>query len=343
MRVNYELSDYELLVLYESHRAEKERWKADRLKAVYLLGSQWPISKVCEALLLDDDSVRSYFRLYQSGGITELLTRNYRGRESKLSEEQMNDLMIEVDSVGYSRIKDISKYIKDHFDVSYSMSGILSLIKRNGMSYKKTHLIPPNADPVAQTKWIDWFYETFDLEDKKRVFYFIDATHPIHNVCSHYVWSFRGERREVETNTGRSRLNIQGAINAKTLEIVTEISDKINAETVLQFLKKLENKHPDDDIIYIILDNARYNHAKMIQKYLEESKSKIKLSFIPPYSPNLNIIERYWKFFKSCVLTKYHVDFSDFKEACETFFNNQLEYIDEIRHLFNLEFHVLNE
>lgn len=343
MRVKYELSDYELCVLHERHRVEKERWKADRLKAVYLLGSRWPISQVCKALLLDDDSVRSYFRLYQSGGITELLTRNDRGRESKLSEEQINDLMIEIDTVEYSRIKDISKYIKEHFCVSYSMSGILSLIKRNGMSYKKTHLIPPNADPLAQNKWIDWFYEVFDSKDKNRVFYFIDATHPIHNVCSHYIWSFRGERREVETNTGRSRLNIQGAINAKTLEIVTEISDQINAKTVLEFLKKLEGKHPDADIIYIILDNARYHHAKMIREYLEKSKSKIKLSFIPPYSPNLNIIERYWKFFKSNILTKHYVDFSDFKEACKNFFDNQLEYIDEIKHLFNLEFHVLNE
>ncbi len=343
MRINYELSDYDLFNLYESHRAEKERWKADRIKAVYLLGSKWPISKVCEALLLDDDSVRSYFRLYQSGGIPELLTRNYRGRDSQLSEEQINDLLSEIDLDEYSRIKDIVKYIEDHFCISYSESGVLSLIKRNGMSYRKTHLIPPNADPIAQTQWIEQFYELFDSKDKNRVFYFMDATHPTHNVCSHYVWGRRGERSEIKTNTGRSRINIQGALNAKTFEIVIEMSDSINAKTTLEFLKKLENKHSDMDEINIILDNARYHHAKLIRDYLNESKSKIRLNFIPSYSPNLNIIERYWKFFKSNVLTKHHYDFLDFKEACQKFFDSQLEYIDDIKHLFNLEFHVLNE
>ena len=342
MRIDYKLSDYELFELHESHRVEKERWRADRIKAVYLLGSQWPIRKVREALLLDDDTVRSYFKLYQSGGITELLTRNYNGSETKLSEEQIDDLILEIDTVEYSRVIDIIKYIEEQTGISYSISGASSLIKRNGLSYQKTHLIPPNADPEAQMKWRDEFYELFDSEDKDRIFYFMDSTHPTHNVSSHYVWSTCGERREVETNTGRSRLNIQGAINAKTLEIVTEMSDQMNAETTLNFLKKIEDKHPDYQEINIILDNATYHHAKIIKKYLSESKSKIQLNFLPPYSPNLNIIERYWKVFKKKVLTKHHDDFLDFKDACQDFFDTQLEYIDEIKHLFNLEFHILN-
>jgi transposase len=73
----------------------------------------------------------------------------------------------------------------------------------------------------------------------------------------------------------------------------------------------------------IICDNARYYRSQLINDYLNDSK--IKLVFLPPHAPNLNLIERYWKFFKKKILYgRYYETFSLFKSTCEAFFTSSV-------------------
>jgi transposase len=81
--------------------------------------------------------------------------------------------------------------------------------------------------------------------------------------------------------------------------------------------------------IYVICDNARYYRSKAVQEYLKGSR--IKLVFLPPYAPNLNLIERLWKFFKKQVLyNRYYESFDAFRKACEEFFGNPQQYHHEL-------------
>ena len=106
------------------------------------------------------------------------------------------------------------------------------------------------------------------------------------------LWSFT--RIFIKTSSGRKRFNVLGALNAVTLQMVTVVNDSyINAWSVAELLKKLRELHPNEKII-LILDNAKYQAchvAKSAANMLE-----IKLLYLPPYSPNLNLIERVWKF-----------------------------------------------
>jgi transposase len=61
-------------------------------------------------------------------------------------------------------------------------------------------------------------------------------------------------------------------------------------------LQQIEQQHPAAARIYVICDNARYYYSQLVTEHL--SDSKIELIFLPPYAPNLNLIERYWRFFK---------------------------------------------
>jgi hypothetical protein len=121
-----------------------------------------------------------------------------------------------------------------------------------------------------------------------------------------YAWTCRlaiekGQEKEVLSNTGRARVNINGAIHpAKPTEIVTNDCETINAVTTLVWLKMIEERFPKMKTIYLYVDNARYYRSKLVREYLE--KSRIKMIFLPSYSPNLNPIERLWKFLKKEVI-----------------------------------------
>jgi transposase len=92
------------------------------------------------------------------------------------------------------------------------------------------------------------------------------------------------------TNTGRRRLNINGAIDITTMAAEVRMDDTINGESTLALIKQIEAKHPHCPYIPIICDNASYYRSKAVQEYLETSR--VELIFLPPYSPNLNLIER---------------------------------------------------
>ena len=120
-------------------------------------------------------------------------------------------------------------------------------------------------------------------------------------------------------NTGRQRLNIHGALNIRTKEVIMLFQNTVNQEGALELLKELRKRSGEKEI-YIFSDNARYYHAKSVQEYTKNNN--IIMNYPPVYSPNLNIIERLWKFFGNEVLSKHYYYFDDFKTRCNDFFAN---------------------
>jgi transposase len=102
-------------------------------------------------------------------------------------------------------------------------------------------------------------------------------------------------------------------------------------------IEVLEKKYAFSETIFVILDNAKYHYSKKVKKYLQNSR--IKLVFLPSYSPNLNLIERLWKFFKKKVLyNTYYAGLDDFRQACIKFFRNIDIYQDELTSIMSHEF-----
>ena len=142
-----------------------------------------------------------------------------------------------------------------------------------------------------------------EAKEGKRVVLFLDAAHLVHSVFLGYLWS--SKRLFIRSSSGRKRYNVLGALDALSLKIDKFSNESyINAEVVMKFLKELRIKY-DEKPITILLDNARYQHCKCCIKLAEELN--IELNFLPSYSPNLNLIERYWKWVKKrCLYSKYY-------------------------------------
>ena len=336
---DYTLPREKIAELEELHRSLHDKRQADRVKAVIALSKGWSAVQVAEILLFDEKTSRHYFERYQKGGLLMLLDDNYSGAEPKLDEHQMSELEAYLEEHIFLDAKSVIAHIHKQYGAHYSLSGVTDLLHRLGFSYKKPTHVPCKQDPARQQTFLEEYEQLKTNKGINDPIYFADATHPQHNSIPSYGWIKTGKEKELKANCGRQRLNINGAINIETLEPTTGFYDTINADSTIDLFSKVEAKHPDAQTIYIIVDNARYYHSLLLKEYVKGTR--IKLIFLPPYSPNLNLIERYWKFFKKKVLNnRYYETFDEFKLACQSFFQKRKKYFPELQRLLTENFHI---
>jgi len=335
------LTTEEIRSLRVLHRHCKDRQLADRVKAVVLLGTGWTVVDTAEALLLDEDTVRSYRQAYQQGGTDLLLTVRYQGSDPKLSPNQIRELDRHLSATLYLRAQDVAAYVKETFGVVYTAAGMTDLLKRLDYVYKKPTLTPgQHPDAAVQQAFIRDYQRLKETKGKNDPIYFMDGVHPRHNPVAAYGWIKRGIDKPLESNTGRSRVNINGAVDIAHLKVVVEFGEAVNAQSTIALLRRLETRHPRAQAIYVYCDNARYYRSRLVRAYL--AQSKIQLIFLPAYCPNLNLIERLWKYFRKQVLyNRYYKRFAEFQAACEGFFQGIDEHVTALRNLLTENFQVI--
>jgi transposase len=181
------------------------------------------------------------------------------------------------------------------------------------------------------------------LNDAEEVLLYLDPMHQIHNNENDYAWQPIGLKgtKKVLANTGRKRLNIIGAINPVSFKPTIMLTEEnCCAEVIDAFLEEIKKQYDTATTICIILDNARYQRS-----YLVQQKAKalgIDLIYLPPYSPNLNLIERIWRYFKKKVIkNKYYADYPSFETAVETFFQTFDDRITDMKSLLNFKFGII--
>ena len=145
--------------------------------------------------------------------------------------------------------------------------------------------------------------------------YFGDAVHLIHGAELGYSWCI--DRQEVRTCSGRSRFNVMGAYNVSNHETLTITNDTyITSTEIVELFKILRDKNGEKEVV-IILDNAKYQKCELVKNASKEYN--IIIIYLPTYSPNLNLIERLWKWLrKKCLRNKYIKTFLEFCDDIKT-------------------------
>lgn len=322
------------------HRNCKQRKHADKLKAILLLDKGLSCIEVGEILLLDDDTIRTYRNSYLNEGAKSLLTDNNNGTSSSLKCSQLASLEKHLLANVYVDTKGIVVWIEKQFGITYSCSGINSLLRRLGFVYKKPVLTPCKADVEKQVEFVKQYKEIKENLAQEDQIYFMDGVHPQHNTIASYGWIKRGLTKHLKTNNGRQRTNINGALNLATKELLYVEDDRINSQTMIALLEIILDKQKEGKI-FIVLDNARYYHANIVKEYLQKNP-RIILKFLPPYSPNLNIIERLWKILKKKVVyNKFYLKFNDFRKEVINFMQNETWKQEEFDNLLTDNFQII--
>lgn len=291
--------------------------RVQRQMNVVYLKSQGMIHKdikkfegICENTLL------KYLREYQEGGIERLKEIRFYSPKSEL---EPHSKTLEAYFIEHppATINEAIARIEELTGIKRKREQVRVFLLKLGLKPRKIGMVPAKADVEAQETFVrqQLSPRIAEAQAGDRARFFLDAYNEVLAPFLGFLWSFT--RLFIKAPSGRQRFNVLGALNAITHHLMTVTNDSyINADSVCELLFNIAEAYTGVPIT-IVLDNARYQRGKKVQEYALQLG--IELLFLPPYSPNLNLIERVWKFVKKkCLYSKYYDKFPEFKTAIQT-------------------------
>lgn len=290
---------------------------------VYLRAIGKSCHEVAQIARVDKDSVTNYVKKYAESGLQGLLAESYRQTKSQLAPhtEQLKKLF---EKQPPHTVNQASEMVFETTGIRLKLSACRDFLKKIGMKCRRCGLIPGKAtdDPVqrkAQQEFHDQKLQPLLEEAKqgKRTVLFVDAAHFVMGAFLGMLWCFT--RQLLPSSSGRKRYNVLGAYDPIRHQAITVTNDTyINQYVFCAFLDKIAAAYAGSNCpITLILDNARYQKCQLV--FDKAKELGIELLYLPAYSPNLNLIERLWRFVKKQVLySQYYDKFAAFKESIDT-------------------------
>lgn len=327
-----------LHALYSNHPQPKVKQRA---LILILKSEDIPHHKIAKVAHVCENTVRSCFYAYSKNGIEGLKVLNFYQPESALKpfDSVVRAYFTETPP---ATISEACFEVERRTKVSLKNTQMRKYIKAMDIKYRKVNTVPAKADLEAQEKFHDEELQPRLQEAcaKKRQVYFVDAAHFVQGAFLGFLWSFT--RLFVRTPSGRQRFNVLGALNALTKELIMITNETyITSVQVCELLRKIA----ENSILptTLVLDNARYQRCRIVMDLAKELG--IELLFLPPYSPNLNLIERLWKLTKKeCLYSKYYENFDLFCKAIQGFLATMhLTHQEKLSSLLTLKFQKFTE
>ena len=263
---------------------------------------------------VSENTLRDYFDLYTAGGLEQLKEVNLYRPTSTLA-AHTTTLEAYFRDQPPATIKEAQHAIETLTGIKRSETQVRTFLKKKlHLRCRKVGMIPAKAAPEQQASFLKAELEPrlAEAQAGQRAVFFVDAAHFVLAPFLGFLWSL--VRVFIQAPAGRQRFNVLGALNAVTHQLITVTNDTyITAESVCELLRKLADLHLSVPIT-LILDNARYQKCAVV--LATAASLHIELCYLPAYSPNLNLIERLWKFVKKQSLySQYYADFATFKTA----------------------------
>ena len=294
---------------------------ARRANALVLLDGGMSCAQIARALLVDDDTIRDWHRLYQEDGIEGLAGFGYEGSECRLSEDQQRHLKDWISKTLPRSAHDVGAFIAEEFGIEYrARSGVIALLHRLGMEHRRPKAIARKLDPAKQAAFIRTYEDLLNHLPADEAVVFGDAVHPVHGAQAAGCWAPREVRIAVPQTTRRQGLNIHGALDLETGQTMMVEALNVNAISTIRLLTLIQARYPHKRRVHVFVDNARYHHAHLVTAWLRRPDCRIKLHFLPSYCPHLNPIERLWGLMhRNITHNKCHQTLNHFASAILTF------------------------
>ncbi len=341
MKVSLTVEQRRALRQLQKQRRDDEGYV--KVTVLLMLDSGWSLVSVAEALGLDEATGYRYVRAFTDLGLEKYLLHERPGYWGLLTSAQLAHLCREVNTTLYTDVRAIQAWLAQTQRVHYSVSGLTELLHRLGFTYKLTTPVPCQADAAAQA---DFLEELAVLEAHvargEAVLYYADAAHPTHNTHCTRAGCQVGQERPLLTVSGRERVNLNAALNAyDPTQVLLDETSCVNAQSTRRLYEQLLVAHPDKVRIYVICDNARYYKNKDLREWLVDKP--ICQVFLPPYSPNLNLIERFWNYLRQKIInTTFYRTKGQFRTAVLDFFDRLSEGGQDLTSLLTRKFHILD-
>lgn len=298
------------------HNTTRDGRVRDRIKSVIHASNGWSPEEIADALLIHENTVRQHLKEYAE---EKKLKPENGGSISFLTEIQTRELVEHLTHNTYAHTHQICIHIQQTYGVTYSVAGLNKWLHKNGFSYKKPKGVPHKFDSEKQDKFIEEYAALKTTLAKDEAIVFIDAVHPTQATKVSSGWIRKGTDKAIETTGSRTRLNLVGGIElGKLSEAVIRQYDTVNGDTIMDFFEQLKGHYNNGSTLHVILDGAGYHRSEEVKERAKQLN--IKLHYLPPYSPNLNPIERLWKVMNEKVRNnRYFATTKDFRQQIQHF------------------------
>lgn len=321
--MNIELTIEQKRALEAQHRKCRDRRICDRIRCVLLSAEGWSTRLIAQSQRIDETTVRRHLNDWLND---EKLKPENGGSASHINEVQTAELIAYLTNNLLPTTQAIIERVDELWGIRYTVPGMNKWLHRNDFSYKKPTGVPHKFSSESQQAFVET-YNQLKSEVGDDPILFIDGVHPTQGTKLAYGWMPKGRKTVVETTGSRTRLNIMGALNLNDIgSTVIREYDSINSLSIAQFFIAIRETYPVSQKVHIILDGAGYHRAELVNDWAYVMN--IELHYLPPYSPNLNPIERLWKVMNEEVRNnRYFATAKAFRGAINEFFGHTLPVI----------------
>lgn len=321
--MNIELTLEQKRALEAQHRKCRDRRICDRIRCVLLSAQGWSAAMIAKSQLIDETTVRRHLNDWLH---EQKIKPENGGSDSHLSKAQTAELIAYLADNLLPTTQAIIECVDEWWGIRYTVPGMNKWLHRNGFSYKKPVGVPHRFSAEAQQAFME-IYEKLKQEAGVEPILFIDGVHPTQGTKLAYGWIPKGQKTVVETTGSRTRLNLMGALNLNDIgSTVIREYDTINSLNISRFFIAIRETYPVQQKVHIILDGAGYHRSELVKEWAYVMN--IELHWLPPYSPNLNPIERLWKVMNEHSRNnRYFASARAFREEIHRFFREKLPVI----------------
>jgi transposase len=327
----------------DRRRQAQDRRVYQRLSAILWSDDGRTREEIARLTGVSTRQVGQWLRIFRNKGLEELGTLHYQGDPGRLGPAQVKRIRQEIETGVFHNADQIRTWIEASFGVTYSASGVKDLLRRIGASYHKVSGFFWKADVQEQKNWVRKHRRHKREAGPGTRRYFVDACHPVWGVDLLYsCWLLVGQRFYVGVGNGRKRLNILGAYCPDDHDYVDLrlTKENITGEQFVKLLEALRAKHPETAKFLLYLDDARYYSKPCVKEWLAAHR-EFRLVPVPAYSPNLNLIERLWKFLRKKALSRWHVTFEGMQAAVAEVLDRLGDHRDELSTLMTERFAIV--
>ena len=293
------------------HHHPKVRRRCEVLWLKFLGYQNVEIAKIAN---IHHDTVTEFTKMYIKDGIEGLAALHYHVPESAF-EPYKEQILRDFQQTPSRRLNETIARLEVLTGISRKVRQVSNFMKKIGFKRIKTGHVPAKADPDQQNKFLEENLtpKLKEAKEGKRAVLFLDSAHFVHAIFLGFLWVLT--RVFIKSASGRSRFNVLGAIDAITHHLITVCNTSyVNAETVCEILRKIADHYTVP--ITVVLDNAKYQKCRLVAALA--SDLGIELLYLPPYSPNLNLIERLWGYVKrECLYCQHYATFAEFTKAIQ--------------------------
>ncbi len=310
------LTYHQKVELESRFKISRDLNERDRIRVILNFDEGVSVEELAKILMLSQSAIRKYISDYDEK--KKICNDPKGGSDFRLTIEESQMLNQHLDDNTYLKVRHICEYVEESFHKKFSRSGMTAWLKQHNFVFKRPKSIPGKLNNELQEKFIKEYEELKRNLKPKEIILFGDAVHPQYQSKAVCGWIKKRIEKTLQTTAKQTRMHVVGVVNIRNLEVITQEYKTINKETMTDFFKIIENQF-EASTIYLILDNATAGKNSQVDEYLQSSRIKIK--YLPSYSPNLNPMERLWKIMRE-------------EKINNCYYNSEKVFFQEIRDFF---------